>query len=64
MHDTGWTKSSRSSGGSDNCVEVRMTDTAVGVRDSKNPDGPVHSFTHRAWRAFLASTGAGRTDGR
>ncbi|SDJ68610.1 protein of unknown function [Actinopolyspora mzabensis] len=56
MYDTGWIKSSRSSGASDNCVEVRLTDTAVGVRDSKNPDGPVHTFTHHAWRAFLHTT--------
>ncbi|MGJ7907568.1 DUF397 domain-containing protein [Actinopolyspora sp. H202] len=50
-----WMKSSYSAAASDNCVEVRITDAAVGVRDSKNPDGPVHTFTHRAWRAFLAA---------
>lgn len=37
MRDTGWLKSTRSTPASDNCVEVRITDTTVGVRDSKNP---------------------------
>ncbi len=53
-HDTGWFKSSRSSGGSNACVEVRFTDDAVGVRDSKNAAGPRFSFTGSAWRTFLA----------
>ncbi|GAB3557067.1 hypothetical protein J2S53_002269 [Actinopolyspora lacussalsi] len=51
-----WLKSSYSAAASDNCVEVRLTDTAVGVRDSKNPDGPVHTFTHHAWHSFLRAT--------
>ncbi|CCH35625.1 DUF397 domain-containing protein [Actinosynnema sp. NPDC047251] len=51
--DTGWFKSSRSSGGSNGCVEVRITDV-VRVRDSKNVDGPRFSFTGSAWRAFVS----------
>ncbi|WP_092922486.1 DUF397 domain-containing protein [Actinopolyspora alba] len=35
-----WLKSSYSAVASDNCVEVRLTGTAVGVRDSKNPTAP------------------------
>lgn len=38
MRDTGWFKSTRSGGANDNCVEVRITDVATYVRDSKNPD--------------------------
>ncbi len=52
--DTGWFKSNRSTGASNACVEVRLTDTAVGVRDSKNPAGPDFRFTPRAWSAFLS----------
>ncbi len=38
MRDTGWFKSTRSGGANDACVEVRVTDVATHVRDSKNPD--------------------------
>jgi hypothetical protein len=47
-----WRKSTFSDGG-DNCVEVAMTtDGTVGVRHSKNPAGPVLSFTAAEWAAF------------
>lgn len=47
-----WHKSTRSSGG-DNCVEVSFADNGdVGVRDSKNPSGPVLEFTSTEWAAF------------
>lgn len=47
-----WRKSSYS-GGSGNCVEVTgKLAGAVGVRDSKDPDGQALVFTTRAWRAF------------
>ncbi|RCW40032.1 uncharacterized protein DUF397 [Halopolyspora algeriensis] len=64
MVDTGWFKSSRSSGASDNCVEVRITGTGIGVRDSKDPDGDTFSFTPRTWRAFLDRTKHGDFDTR
>ena len=41
-----WRTSSYSGGG--NCVEV----AGCQVRDSKNPGGPVLTFTPEAWRAF------------
>ncbi|GAA1815232.1 DUF397 domain-containing protein [Planosporangium flavigriseum] len=53
-----WRKSSRS-GGQGNCVEVAGTPTAVGVRDSKDPSGPVLVFTPAAWRAFLNEVKSG-----
>lgn len=37
---TQWRKSSRSNSTGGNCVEVANLDGNVGVRDSKNPDGP------------------------
>jgi hypothetical protein len=51
--DTGWFKSTYSSGGSNGCVEVRFREGAVGVRDSKNAGGPALNVRKRAWRAFL-----------
>jgi len=47
-----WRKSSYS-GGSGNCVEVAGNlPGAVGVRDSKDPDGQPLVFTTLAWLAF------------
>ncbi|MGW1677480.1 DUF397 domain-containing protein [Saccharopolyspora sp. NPDC002376] len=54
-YDTGWFKSSRSSAASNTCVEVRLTDFAVAVRDSKAPDDGHIQVSHTAWRRFLAS---------
>lgn len=61
--DTGWFKSSRSSGGSNACVEVRFTEAVVGVRDSKNLHGPTFSFTARGWKAFLSQLDPGLDQG-
>lgn len=49
-----WRKSSRSNGLGGNCVEVADNlSGVVGVRDSKDPHGPVLTFTPAAWRSFL-----------
>jgi hypothetical protein len=47
-----WSKSSYSSSNA-NCVEVRGQGERVGIRDSKNPDGPVLSFGTEEWDAFI-----------
>lgn len=60
--DTGWFKSSRSSGGSNGCVEVRLTEATVGVRDSKHPTGPSFSFASAAWTSFVSGAVANRAD--
>jgi transcriptional regulator with XRE-family HTH domain len=39
----------------DACVQVRITDVAVGVRDSKNAAGPAFSFPPASWRAFVVT---------
>jgi hypothetical protein len=48
-----WTKSTRSDSGG-NCVEVRQAEGgSIQVRDSKNPTGPVLTFTPAEWGAFI-----------
>lgn len=48
-----WFKS-RHSGPSRDCVEVAgLGSRSVGVRDSKNPTGPVLVFPRSEWLAFL-----------
>ncbi|MGW0699639.1 DUF397 domain-containing protein [Streptomyces sp. NPDC002867] len=48
-----WFKSSYSSGGGGECVEVATTPTTVHVRDSKNLPGPQLALTAPAWAAFV-----------
>jgi hypothetical protein len=52
VRDTGWLKSSHSAAASDNCVEVRLTDVAANLRDSKKPDGHL-TVTPSAFAALL-----------
>ena len=58
-----WRKSSYS-GGSGNCVEVAGNlPGAVGVRDSKDPDGRALVFTTRAWATFADQVKASPPEG-
>jgi hypothetical protein len=57
-----WIKSSRSFSNS-NCVQAaRLPGGQIGVRDSKDPDGPVLRFTPAEWDAFLAGARHGEFD--
>jgi hypothetical protein len=56
-----WFKSSRS-GTQTNCVEVAFGVAEVGVRDSKDREGPVLVIGSIAWRAFTTTLHAGRLD--
>jgi len=49
-----WRKSTRTENGGNTCVEVadNLPDV-VGVRDSKDRQGPVLTFTPDVWRAFV-----------
>jgi hypothetical protein len=44
------------------CVEVAALDTAVAVRDSKDPDGPMLIFTAGDWHRFARAVKTGRHD--
>ena len=58
-----WKKSSRSAANGGNCVEVAVNlPGVVAVRDSKNPDGPVLTFTSGEWNAFLTTVKHGKLD--
>ena len=46
-----WEKSAASGGGA--CVEVAKAGGMVFIRDSKDPSGPVLTFSRKEWEAFL-----------
>ncbi|QIZ33633.1 DUF397 domain-containing protein [Saccharopolyspora sp. ASAGF58] len=50
-----WRKSSRSGSSGGQCVEVAVQPAVVGVRDSKDPDGPVLVFGPGAFARFLGT---------
>ncbi|MEV4525948.1 DUF397 domain-containing protein [Streptosporangium sp. NPDC049304] len=58
-----WRKSSYSTNGG-NCVEVARMDNRYLVRDSKDPDGAVLSFSSGGWTAFLSRVKTGDFDTR
>ncbi|MEQ4301233.1 DUF397 domain-containing protein [Plantactinospora sp. B6F1] len=55
-----WRKSSRSNSNGGDCVEVagELAPGVVGVRDSKDREGPVLTFGSSAWRAFVRGVAA------
>lgn len=56
-----WRKSSRSGQGGQ-CVEVALTPTVVGVRDSKNRAAGHFTTTSPQWLAFVDAVKTGRFD--
>lgn len=53
MEETTWRKPSQSEG-ANNCVEVALSlETAVGVRDSKDPASGHLTVAPATWSAFL-----------
>jgi hypothetical protein len=56
-----WFKASASNGGT-GCVEVAHLESWTVVRDSKNPDGPVHCYTPHEWACFLDGAQGGEFD--
>ena len=56
-----WRKASAS--GSNGCVEVApLADGGVAVRDSKNPESPILSFSRHEWICFLDGVAQGEFD--
>lgn len=53
-----WRVSTRT-GGNGNCVEVRLIDGRVEVRDTKDRTGPSLAFTSSAWSALTDGIKAG-----
>ena len=57
-----WVKSSLSFSNG-NCIQVaRLPGGTIGVRNSRDPDGPVLKFTPVEWTAFLGGCRAGQFD--
>ncbi len=60
LSEARWFKSTRSSGTKD-CVEVAfLSSSFVGMRDSKNPNGPALVFTADQWDAFTTAVADGK----
>ncbi|MFG1883186.1 DUF397 domain-containing protein [Micromonospora sp. NPDC049102] len=57
MRDGVWRTSTRS-GSEGDCVEVAGFADVIGVRDSKDRQGPVLTFTDSVWSDFVAATRA------
>lgn len=53
-----WTKACDSA----HCVEVQFQKTQVKIRDSKNPNGPVLTFTLEEWDQFKDGVTRGAFD--
>jgi hypothetical protein len=57
-----WRKSSYSTGGGQNCVEVAVLPGAVAIRDRKDPHGPAHVLGADAFRDLVARIQRGEYD--
>ncbi|MFL5999574.1 MAG: DUF397 domain-containing protein [Streptomyces sp.] len=51
--DLSWFKSSYSSGGDGDCVEVALTPATIHIRDSKNREGSRLTLSATPWADFL-----------
>ena len=55
-----WIKAGAST--QNDCVEVHFRQDGVDVRDSKNPEGPILSYSESEWAAFKAGIKDGDFD--
>ena len=56
-----WRKSTRSAQ-TDQCVEVTSLADHIGVRDSKDPEGPRLGFGRSDWKTFIDGVKANAVD--
>ncbi|MBE1530878.1 DUF397 domain-containing protein [Actinomadura algeriensis] len=54
-----WRKSSHSDHQGGECIEVADLSAVIGVRDSKDPDGPKLTFVPAVWSAFVRGVKSG-----
>jgi hypothetical protein len=62
LSSASWRKSSFSSGGGNACVEIATLPSAVAIRDSKDPHGPVHLLQPAAFRDLITRIKRGDFD--
>jgi predicted secreted Zn-dependent protease len=60
-YELAWRKA-QISAGNGACVEAAPLNGMVAVRDSKNPTGPILTYTAAEWRAFLDGAKKGEFD--
>jgi hypothetical protein len=53
MSASEWIKAKKSGGNGGNCVEMRREGDTIQIRDSKNPAGPMLTFTPQEIDAWL-----------
>ncbi|MFI2187859.1 DUF397 domain-containing protein [Streptomyces sioyaensis] len=51
--DLAWFKSSYSSSGDGDCIEIATSPTTIHIRDSKDIDGPRLAVAADTWAAFV-----------
>ena len=59
---TRWRKSSYSDHAGGDCVEAADLAPLIGIRDSKDPDGPKLTLTPAAWSTFVRDLKNGEND--
>ncbi|MFF4240970.1 DUF397 domain-containing protein [Actinomadura geliboluensis] len=55
LNTTTWHKSSHSGGNGGECIEVANLTGTIGIRDSKNPDGPKLLVARTEFAALVAA---------
>ena len=58
-----WRKSTRSTGGGSNCVEVARLPSRIAIRDSKNPEGATLIVTAAVFRELTDGIRRGTVSG-
>ncbi|MCT9093494.1 DUF397 domain-containing protein [Streptomyces sp. ASQP_92] len=54
-----WFKSSYSGAEGNSCIEIAPLNSGVGIRDSKDKEGPALVVSHTTWAAFVRPVRSG-----